>query len=40
MYKSGLPTNSYTFYFGVDENMNGTLDEPLYYDVVEVNITP
>jgi len=35
-----LPLGGYTFYFGVDGNRNGNLDEPLYYDSVEVNITP
>ncbi|MBU0975990.1 CHAP domain-containing protein [Patescibacteria group bacterium] len=35
---SGLPTGTYTFYFGVDLNMNGNPDEPLYYDSVVVNI--
>jgi parallel beta-helix repeat protein len=37
---SGLPTGSYSFYFGVDGSSNGNLDGPLYYDSVEVNITP
>ena len=37
---SGLPIGGYTFYFGVDGNRNGNLDEPLYYDSVEVSITP
>jgi parallel beta-helix repeat protein len=37
---SGLPTGNYTFYFGVDGNKNGILDGPLFYDSVEVNITP
>ena len=37
---SELPTGGYTFYFGVDGNRNGNLDEPLYYDSVEVTITP
>jgi YVTN family beta-propeller protein len=37
---SDLPIGIYTFYFGVDGNRNGNLDEPLYYDSVEVNITP
>jgi len=37
---SDLPIGSYTFYFGVDTNRNGNLDEPLYYDSVEVDITP
>jgi hypothetical protein len=36
----GLPIGGYTFYFGVDGNRNGNLDEPLYYDSVEVSITP
>jgi hypothetical protein len=35
-----LPEGSYTFYFGVDTNINGIVDSPLYYDSVEVNITP
>ena len=36
---SGLPTGSYTLYFGVDMNMNGLLDmEQAYYDSVTVNI--
>ena len=29
---SGLPTGSYTFYFGMDTNMNGVLDGTLSYD--------
>jgi len=33
---STLPTGGYTFYFGVDGNRNGNLDEPLYYDSVDV----
>jgi hypothetical protein len=37
---SGLPTGTYTFYFGVDLNMNGSLDmDKLYYDSVNVTIT-
>ncbi|OGW12476.1 MAG: hypothetical protein A3G93_15380 [Nitrospinae bacterium RIFCSPLOWO2_12_FULL_45_22] len=37
---SGLPPGTYTFYFGVDINMDGSLDDSqLYYDSVEVNIT-
>lgn len=36
---SGLPIGSYTFYFGVDMDMNGSLDfDRLYYDSVIVNI--
>ncbi|MDP2752917.1 MAG: hypothetical protein Q8P40_00765 [Nitrospirota bacterium] len=37
---SGLPVGIYTLYFGVDMNMNGSLDfDQLYYDGVVVNIT-
>ncbi len=36
---SGLPTGTYTFYFGVDESMNGFPDmAQIYYDSVVVNI--
>jgi hypothetical protein len=36
---SGLPIGTYTFYFGVDMRMNGSLDfNELYYDSVVVNI--
>jgi hypothetical protein len=36
---SGLPIGSYTFYFGVDMNMNGSVDmEKAHYDSVGVNI--
>ena len=36
---SGLPIGTYTFYFGVDMVMNGSLDmDQIYYDNVEVNI--
>ena len=35
----GLPPGDYTFYFGVDMVMNGSLDrDRLYYDSVSVNI--
>jgi hypothetical protein len=38
---SDLPIGNYTFYFGVDGWRNGRLDEEyLYYDSVDVNITP
>ena len=34
---SGLTVGSYTFYFGVDLNMNGSLDmDSIYYDGVNV----
>ena len=36
---SGLPAGSYTFYFGVDVDMNGLLDmDKAHYDWVTVNI--
>jgi hypothetical protein len=36
-----LPTGTYNFYFGVDLNMNCSLDMgQMYYDSVEVNIVP
>ena len=37
---SGLQTGNYVFYFGVDGHVNGIIDNPLYYDSVEVDITP
>jgi hypothetical protein len=38
--QSGLPTGSFTFYFGVDMNMNGSFDmDKAYYDSVKVEIT-
>jgi hypothetical protein len=38
---SGLPAGTYTFYFAVDMNMNGSLDfEQLFFDSVVVNINP
>ena len=39
---SGLAVGTYTYHFGVDTNMNGTLDTgtgQLYYDSVEVTVT-
>ena len=37
---SGLPASTYTFYFGVDTNMDGNITgDSLYYDTVVVNIT-
>jgi len=37
--RSGLPLGDYTFYFGVDTVMNGSIDlDQLYYDSVDVNI--
>lgn len=36
----GLPVGTYTFYFGVDTNMNGSLDSgSLFFDSVVVNIS-
>jgi len=38
---STLPVGMYTFYFGVDMIMNGSLDfNELYHDSVVVTITP
>ena len=36
--KLNLPLGNHTFYFGIDLNQNGEVDEPLYYDTVVVNI--
>ena len=36
---TGLPAGTYTFYFGVDMTMNGTVDGELYSDSVVVNGT-
>jgi hypothetical protein len=37
---SWLPEGSYTFYFAVDTDMNGSLDlDQLYYDSVQVTVT-
>jgi hypothetical protein len=36
---AGLPIGIYTFHFGVDLLMNGSLDfDQLHYDSVDVNI--
>ena len=35
-----LPAGDYTFYFGVDDNMNGTVDGNLYYDSINVTVEP
>ena len=38
---TGLPTGTYTFYFAVDMNVNGSIDMgAIYYDSVEITITP
>ncbi len=37
---SSLPSGSYTFYFGVDMDMNGVIDmEQMFYDSVMLNVT-
>jgi len=33
-----LPIGAFTFYFGVDQDMNGQVDEPLFYDTVAVDV--
>jgi hypothetical protein len=35
-----LPDGEYIFYFGVNDNMNGSWDGNQYYDFVEVSIGP
>jgi len=36
---SSLPVGEYTFYFGVDLNMNGVVDAcSLYFDFVSVSV--
>jgi len=41
MNRSGLPTGTYTFHFGPDMNMNGSVDKGvLLSDKVVVNVTP
>jgi hypothetical protein len=35
-----LPLGDFIFYFGVDDNMNGTVDGNLYYDSVNVTVVP
>jgi M6 family metalloprotease-like protein len=38
---SGLPTGTYIIYFGVDTNMNSSVDmDVLFFDSVDVNVTP
>jgi hypothetical protein len=38
---SGLPPGTYTFYFGIDMNMNGSVDlGVLFFDIVVVHIAP
>ena len=34
-----LPAGDYTFYFAVDLSPDGILDEPIYYDGVQVHVT-
>lgn len=36
---TGLPEGIYTFYFGVDMEMNGILDNEIFQDNVEVNVS-
>jgi cellulose 1,4-beta-cellobiosidase len=35
-----LPVGDYTFFFGVDMTPNRKLDSPLYYNAVQVHVTP
>jgi hypothetical protein len=36
---TALPVGIYTFFFGVDTNVNGIIDSPLFYDSVSVNVS-
>ncbi len=38
IFNGQLPVGDYTFYFGVDENPDGRLDPPFYYDSVTVHV--
>jgi hypothetical protein len=38
--RSGLPIGAYIFYFGVDGNVDGVVDNPLCYECVEVTVEP
>jgi immune inhibitor A len=39
--KSGLPAGSYNFYFGIDLEMDGSIDmAQMHYDIVSVTINP
>jgi hypothetical protein len=33
-----MPIGDYTFYFGVDETPDGILNQPLYYNAVNVQV--
>jgi hypothetical protein len=35
-----MPVGDYIFYFGVDDNLTGTVDGKLYYDRVDVTVEP
>ena len=39
VFKGYLPVGDYTFYFGVDMSPDGILNNPLYYDGVQVQVT-
>jgi len=39
IFNGNLPVGDYEFYFAVDMNPNGILNEPFYYDVVQVHVT-
>jgi hypothetical protein len=39
IFNGHLPTGDYSFYFGVDMNPDGVLNEPLFFDGVQVHVT-
>ena len=40
IFSGPLPVGSYVAYFGVDTTPDDILDEPLYYDYVEIHVVP
>ena len=40
IFSGPLPVGSYIIYFGVDTTPDNILDEPLYYDSVEISVVP
>ena len=40
IYSGLLPVGSYVIYVGVDTTPDDILDEPLYYDYVEIHVVP
>jgi hypothetical protein len=38
IYNGLMPIGDYTFYFGVDESPDGILNQPLFYNAVNVQV--